>query len=173
MTVDFPWNVVIPLFSGLLGALLVFCLGVLKDACRQVSELKGLLRLIDAEMGLNEIGLDKLSSNGFEAWATEAGRPLELQVWKEARVRLAQLLTSSKFRDLVAYYSKVEELNYLLVGQHVSPKQRQEQIPPAVVQAQDDSRDIRAWIDKDYVASDKSNFRSCLAEATRLLGYLR
>jgi hypothetical protein len=81
MNVDVPWNIVIPLFSGLIGALLVFCLGVLKDACQQVSELKGLLRLIEAEIGLNELSLSKLSTNnGFDVWNKEAGRPLVLQV---------------------------------------------------------------------------------------------
>lgn len=121
-------NVLLVLSSGLLGALLVFVLGLWRDRSREKKELEGLLRLVEKEVHFNQNsrlpGLSAVKDADLQYWAV--GRPLVAEAWQQARVRIAQLLRSvENFNELTDYYRDLQELNDLL-DEHASPASRQD-----------------------------------------------
>jgi hypothetical protein len=146
-------SLVIPLFSGIVGAFLVFCLGVLRERWRREQELEGLLRLVDKEIQHNELsGLPELAvKSGADFDAREPARALRIDTWQQARAKIAELLLNrERFSTLADYYLNVQTLNNLL-DPHASPIQRRESIPGIVSLLDKQGTDIRHWIESDYI----------------------
>jgi hypothetical protein len=139
------------LFGGAVGALSVFFLGLLKEWWQRDREQKGLLRLVDAEIGHNDSGLTELSVLEDRDYDNEPpGRPLRLDAWEQNRAKLAQLLPHEKLTDLSTYYRNTQTLNNLL-DPHTSPSSRRKNIPGVVRTLADHGTNVRAWIQGDYI----------------------
>jgi hypothetical protein len=103
------------LVSGLLGALLVFVLGVIREAWRNDQEKLGLLRLLLAEIEHNaevtktigEATSDLLSSQEFS-------RSMNTETWRDVRTKAARLLPQEMRKALVDYYAPLQTLKTLL-----------------------------------------------------------
>ena len=98
------------LLSGLIGALLVFCLGVARELWRDERERRGVLRIILAEMEHN-----------FEVEATVRrsrsamigpGHVVLMHTdgWRDTRVKAALLLPPKLLSGIEAYYSALETM---------------------------------------------------------------
>lgn len=114
-------NLIISLFSGFVGGLVVMLiqnhLRNKKDKESKKEELRGLIRIVDAEMSRNEGLLREAQSVDLSA-ATGAGRApiltlngLEAADWDNTKVELARLLDGGHFASLGAYYEEVRDLS--------------------------------------------------------------
>jgi hypothetical protein len=103
------------LVSGLFGALLVFFLGLFREAWRNNREKIGVLRLILAEIEhnaevsrtLGETTRDLLSS-------PDLSRSLKTETWSDVRTQAARLLPKELRDALNDYYSPLQTLVTLL-----------------------------------------------------------
>lgn len=104
------------LLSGLVGALLVFCLGLVRESWRNGRERQGLLRLVLAEMRHNQLVLYRTYgdiSAVSESAAHEAmtlTKLFQVAAWEDTRVRLAQLLPSEAFTHLSSHYGNLQHI---------------------------------------------------------------
>lgn len=98
------------LLSGLVGALLVFLLGVAREWWRNEQERRGLLLLLKSEIAHNAelVGLIRESGAGFAKQPDIVA--LKTETWRETRARAAQLLPAEIVEALDAYYSQLETL---------------------------------------------------------------
>lgn len=103
------------LLSGVIGALLVFCLGFVRELWRDERERRGILRLLLAEMEHN-VEVVRTIQNSRGALVGSRDLPLmRVDTWRDTRVRAAQLLHSRLLSDVVGgYYSALEALLTLL-----------------------------------------------------------
>jgi hypothetical protein len=100
------------LFAGLLGALLVFVLGLLREEWRSDREQVALLRLLLAEVEHNVAVVQTL-----EHWRG-SDPPIDMrlmpiiksEVWHDVRVRAAQLLPEELTTVLNDYYSPLDNV---------------------------------------------------------------
>jgi len=96
------------LFSGIVGAFLVFVLGVVREEWRRDREAVGILRLLQAEIEHNIT-----TAQTLEYWRyAEAVKidmrilpRMKVEVWHDVRVRAAQLLPEALIQALNDYYS--------------------------------------------------------------------
>lgn len=100
-----------------LGAVVIYLLSEWSDRRQRKRELKGLLRILDAEIAGNERLLQIFDEH--PVWVARApDYSLQTRAWEDVRVRLAQLLRSSKqFDDIANYYENIQAVErYRLVG---------------------------------------------------------
>jgi len=98
------------LLSGVLGALLVFLLGIFREWWRNEQERRGLLRLLLSEVRHNAelVALVRKSGDGTIKLTDIAA--MKAEVWRESRARAARLLPLEMLLDLDSYYSRLETL---------------------------------------------------------------
>ena len=98
------------LLSGVLGALLVFLLGIFREWWRNEQERRGLLRLLSSEVRHNAelVALVRKSGDGTIRLTDIAA--MKAEVWRESRARAARLLPPEMLLDLDSYYSRLETL---------------------------------------------------------------
>jgi len=98
------------LLSGVLGALLVFLLGIFREWWRNEQERRGLLRLLLSEVRHNAelVALVRKSGDGTIRLTDIAA--MKAEVWRESRARAARLLPPEMLLDLDSYYSRLETL---------------------------------------------------------------
>ena len=97
------------LLSGVLGALSVFVLGILRQLWLQHQELKGLSRLLYTEVdniyNWFELSLMEQHRNVFTPQKLDLFIP---DVWPDTRVRLAQLMHPDDFQEVAEFYRSVQ-----------------------------------------------------------------
>ena len=101
------------LFSGVVGALLVFVLGILRQEWRDDREGVGILRLLLAEVEYNVAVVQTL-----EYWRTADVVSIDMrllphmkaEVWRDVRVRAAQLLPKELTATLNDHYSPLDNV---------------------------------------------------------------
>lgn len=101
------------LFSGVVGALLVFVAGILREEWRNDRETVGILRLLQAEIEHNDAAVRTLDYWRNASVVNIDMRLLPLvkaEVWQGVRVRAAQLLPELLARSLNDYYSPLENV---------------------------------------------------------------
>lgn len=113
-------NLVVPLFSGLVGGLLVLYIQTRlknkENERHRQEELKGLTRIVDAEMLRNEdllrraLTVDLATSSGAGRAPILALNDLETADWDITKVRLARLANGEHFTKLEVYYEKARNL---------------------------------------------------------------
>ncbi len=148
-------GLIVPLFSGFVGGLVVLYiqnhLRNKKEEKERDQELKGLLRVLDAEMARNEELLHKavavdLSPSGGDRTPIIALRDLELADWDRTKVRLARLTDGEHFTALDKYYRKVRE---------TSEKAASATVPGNYPQVQSLARECKAASDEARPTSRK------------------
>jgi hypothetical protein len=113
-------SLIVPLFSGFVGGLIVMLiqnhLKNKEEERNRQQELKGLIRLVDAEMSRNEdllkqaLAVDVATSSGAGRSPILALNGLEGADWDRTKVRLARLADGEYFNKLDAYYIKARDL---------------------------------------------------------------
>jgi len=101
------------LFSGALGALLVFFLGILRERWRNSLEEEGLLRLLLAELDHNEEvsrAIGESTTNLRDILGSPNLPAMRLATWHSARGRATQLLPRKLGEVLLNYYSVLQTL---------------------------------------------------------------
>jgi hypothetical protein len=100
------------LLSGLIGALLVFLLGVLREWWRDERERRGLMRLLLAEVRQNTETTElTVASIRDEHPATVRDFPaINMEVWSDVRARATQLFPADLFEVLDRYYTPLQTL---------------------------------------------------------------
>lgn len=102
------------MLSGLIGALLVFCLGLARELWRNDRERRGVLRLLLAEIEHN-VEVVRTVRESKPALIGSPDLPfMKTDAWQATRLRAAQLLPDQLFSDLEVYYSLLETLLTLL-----------------------------------------------------------
>jgi hypothetical protein len=122
------------------------------ESARANTERDGLLRLISVEAALNRRLLtdDYLDKRSFEFVSANSGRSLHMDIWEQARARLAQLLPTHRLASLSEYYANVQHFNNLL-DEHTEGMIRIRDLPGvADTLANDFIPEVRKWIREDY-----------------------
>lgn len=124
------------LFSGLVGALIVFFLTTWQDRRKadKISNLErnALLRLLDIEIYQNIDKLEMIQKNPDIGQQYRAYFELHTSHWGESRTRLAQLLTTNHIGLLVRYYGLLHR-----IGVHVNDE------PPKLPKRKASKSDIK------------------------------
>jgi len=150
-------NALLVLSSGLLGALLVFVLGELRQTWREIIELEGLLRLVEKEIAFNLSRVPRVRTpRGDRSLPTKL---LVIEAWQQTRVRIAQLLLDSeRFGMLTDYYQGVREVNDLL-SQPTSPTREQSPTLEEVVNLTNKGEDIRQYLRDNHLGDSRPAWR--------------
>jgi hypothetical protein len=98
------------LLSGVLGALLVFLLGIFREWWRNEQERRGLLRLLLSEVRHNAELVALVRKSGEETIRLTDIAAMKAEIWRESRARAARLLPPEMLLDLDSYYSRLETL---------------------------------------------------------------
>jgi hypothetical protein len=107
------------LLSGVIGALLVFCLGFVRELWRDERERRGILRLLLAEIEHN-IEVVRTVRESRPALLGSPDLPsLRTDTWRDTRARAAQLLPENLLSGVEGYYSLLETLLTLLRFQNM------------------------------------------------------
>lgn len=106
------------LFSGVVGALLVFWLGTRRDKQnakdREDGERKALWRLVDMEIYQNRYKLEMIEDSPDLGQLYDSYSQLHIETWRESKARLAQLLPPERIEVLVKYYGLIQRLGVSL-----------------------------------------------------------
>lgn len=97
------------LASGLLGAILVFILGWLREWYRNERERRGLLRLLSSEIQHNAVVAETIHDSGQSLLSSPASSSMTAKTWRESR-ESAQSLPPALLENLDAYYRPLEIL---------------------------------------------------------------
>jgi hypothetical protein len=148
------------LFGAVLGSTATHMWHVWRERRQHARELEGLLRLIEKEIHFNQLSrLPALAvRQGGDLHPRPGGRPLVgrplvMEAWQLARVRIAQLLLNSKnFGELTTYYRDLQELNDLL-DEHASPIERGD-LKRRVIELTNKGVAVRQWIEGNYLKEE-------------------
>lgn len=126
---DFDYTLLIgSLFSGVVGAVLVFVLTTVRDKRRMReltnSERNALLRLIDIEVYQNIEKLDMIRTDPDIGQQYRAFSELHTEHWSETRIRLTQLLDSDDIQTIVRYYGLIHRIGVNLNDKGVKPPRK-------------------------------------------------
>ena len=102
------------LLAGLLGALAVFGLGVLRDAVRRRRELRGMARLVHIEILHNHMTLESFHGQPGRVLSGVIST-LRMETWESVRVRLAEMMPADDFGSVTFYYMLLQELKHMPV----------------------------------------------------------
>lgn len=91
------------LLSGLVEALLVFCLGWFRESRKEKQELRGHFVLLSSEIGQNAAVLEAYRENPGLMRREQAGS-LRSDAWEAARARVAQIAHPEVVGHLFSYY---------------------------------------------------------------------
>lgn len=135
------------LFSGVVGALLVFYLGTRKDrqnaAEQKDEERKALWRLVDMEIYQNKYKLEAIRDSPDLGQLYDSYSQLHTETWRESKARLAQLLPPERIEVLVKYYGLIQRLGASLHDEAFKPDtplSRKDRRNPKVQQAISNAR---------------------------------
>lgn len=113
------------LFSGVLGALLMFLLTTHRakqnEAERRDEERKALWRLVDMEIYQNKYKLEIIRDSPDLGQLYDSYSQLHIETWRESKARLAQLLPPKRIEILVKYYGLIERLGVSLHDESFVP----------------------------------------------------
>jgi hypothetical protein len=114
-------SVIVPLFSGIVGGVLVMLiqnhLRNKREQRNREEELRGLIRIVDFEMAQNEnllqeaLTVDTVTAAGAQYNPILELRNLETRDWDNAKVRLARLALGEHFHSLNTYYRVTQDLS--------------------------------------------------------------
>lgn len=117
-------SVVVPLFSGFVGGLVVMLiqnhLRNKKEEKDKRQELKGLIRIVDAEIAENgdllqkALAVDTASAAGAQLNPILDLRNLQTRDWDNTKVVLARLADEDHFRSLDTLYRRTHDLSTLV-----------------------------------------------------------
>jgi hypothetical protein len=130
------------LFSGVVGALIVFYLGTHRDKQnaqeREDAERKALWRLVDMEIYQNRHKLLMIRDSPNLGQLYGSYSQLHTENWSESKARLAQLLPPERIEVLVKYYGLIQRLGISLHDESFKPDRpltRRDKRNPKVRQA--------------------------------------
>jgi hypothetical protein len=113
------------LFSGVVGALLVFWLGTHREMQnareRRDEERKALWRLVDMEIYQNRYKLEIIRESPNLGQLYDSYSQLHIETWQESKARLAQLLSPERIEVLVKYYGLIQRLGVSLHDEPFKP----------------------------------------------------
>lgn len=96
--------------AAILGALAAYGFGEFRAWRERQRELRGLLTLLDDEIGRNEGQLRIFFTT--PRWITDApDYALQMRDWNDTRVRLSQLLSTESYSDIAKYYNNLSVIN--------------------------------------------------------------
>ena len=127
----------------MIGALLVFGLGVLREWNRNTLERQGLLRLLLSEIEHNAELVDQIRDAKWGSMLSPDVTAMKTETWRAARTRVAQLLPLELLKDLDCYYSLLETMLVLL-----SLSRKDEEMKVRLIRGV-----IRGEMGEDYVNS--------------------
>jgi hypothetical protein len=97
------------LLSGLLGALLVFCIGWLRERYRNERERQGLLRLLASEIEHNAVVMQTIQDSDTQLLASCNLTLMKTEAWRASRASAAAL-SPTLLKTLDDYYRPLETL---------------------------------------------------------------
>jgi hypothetical protein len=102
------------LASGLVGALLVFCLGFARELWRDERERRGILRLLRAEFQHNHEVASRVRRHRGQLIGPDHLILMHADAWRDTKVKAAYLLPSKLLDDIEEYYFSLETLLTML-----------------------------------------------------------
>jgi hypothetical protein len=104
------------LLSGLIGALGVFLLGIIREMRRKRRVLRGLARLVHTELTRNNLTLKLLYGQPTRA-LTDLTAGLNMDTWESARVQMAEVMPADDLGSIAYYYLYLQELKQIQATQ--------------------------------------------------------